>query len=1161
MRRTLRSLLLAASALSLASAGSASALVPQLGPRPDEGGAGGINGTVSPAVVRPDEVQTVTMNTSWSTFYSPNAEFGPVIFRSSVMNPGAGAVQTPFCLTVLYFAGSTSCEYKRTGTTGGWATAGFTITLNNGNSATYRTPYAVLPPNTYNIGGKLISRTKTSTGAPREEPSPGIKVSVEKVGGGESYSATTGNQGQYDVQVGPGTWRVTVADRRYCHDLGGAGGCSRAPTATTGGDKTINFVKPGPITVSGTVKTSDGTPVTEAKVRATQVSSDGLVVATEALSDAKGAYTMTDLLPNTKITFDSPVPYICPVETSGAEPKIGEDSTCKVPKVDVLPGESDVTQDFVKPGCTAKIDFGSSMAARSRCFKLKKPEVWETDEEFRLNGIDFHPEPGRKVVFDKLARTVDFGLDTLPISVQAGKLSLPLPPAIGLGTVRFETAALKLAYNEAFGLPKTARFAGYPMAEQATIDMITGQSTIGVKLTAPVDAAKQFSFIGNNWGKDVQTVAIAAKVTTDNDFGVRGIVGGLENPGNAFGLGNAQFKNPIGALKEVRLGYDTVKNWWSFGGKFAPSFLKGEKDAADADARGGEVDATMFATGLPGSGSFKELQFSAAKLNRPLSRGYYLQRLAGTIPLDAWRNDAPASFKIGAGVSVGPAQQSAETRTIPSTAFTPAITIPKIPAEKMSWDGDITAAWSRINDQVAEDLSITGSVGAKIWDQDVGKASLVLYPYAQLGALRFDNLGFTDPTGGSIFAVRGQTDLWLDAREEAVKFYAGARGAITFGGQGVTGEWIVAGPYPMVAGVCSEQFGERLGITVNFDDPTQSTADTQCDLGPFRKLKPVPPASLKFGSPPPFTSGADQNTGKSSRARRAATAQATKGARTQTFKVAGNEGVVPMEVSTNVDAPGFPDVDITGPGLTLKVRGGKAQRTKNAVGFVFPYLHKARFILNRPRAGTYRITVVQKGAGVPLLQSPRFAQVLPEPQVETGLDRAQCGATVRWNAAGIGGQSLRFVERSAAGLESTVGTSTKPSGSLKVTPIAGSGTSELFVEVLNGVTVRKRQSIGTYSAQVGDLVPGPQGVTVAKAAAKKSRRQGKATKQSTVSWAPVCGAEAYSVVVTQGKSESKPVTVQGTSVAIPRPKPSAKVTVTTLGRGGLPGGSTLVPVS
>ncbi len=111
-RRTVRSILLAASALTLASAGSASALVPQLGPRPDEGGAGDISGTVSPSVVRADEVQTVTMNTNWSTFYSPNAEFGPVIFRTSTMSPGAGTVQTPFCITVLLFAGSTSCAYN-----------------------------------------------------------------------------------------------------------------------------------------------------------------------------------------------------------------------------------------------------------------------------------------------------------------------------------------------------------------------------------------------------------------------------------------------------------------------------------------------------------------------------------------------------------------------------------------------------------------------------------------------------------------------------------------------------------------------------------------------------------------------------------------------------------------------------------------------------------------------------------------------------------------------------------------------------------------------------------------------------------------------------------------------------------------------------------------
>ncbi len=68
-------------------------------------------------------------------------------------------------------------------------------------------------------------------------------------------------------------------------------------------------------------------------------------------------------------------------------------------------------------------------------------------------------------------------------------------------------------------------------------------------------------------------------------------------------------------------------------------------------------------------------------------------------------------------------------------------------------------------------------------------------------------------------------------------------------------------------------------------------------------------------------------------------------------------------------------------------------------------------------------------------------------------------------------------------------------------------------------------------------------------------------KQSTVSWAAVCGAESYSVVVTQGKTAGKPVAVKGTSVTIPRPKAGAKITVTSLARDGVTGGSTLVPVS
>lgn len=1167
---------LGAAALSCVAAPLASGATTQLGPRPAEGGAGGISGTVSPSVVRVGETQTVTMNTSWSTFYSPNAEFGPWIYRTSVMGPGAGEIQNPPCTQYTLFAGTLTCTVKRTAATGSWANATFQITLNNGSSATYKTPYAVLPADTFNIGGRFVSRKKSASGAMVEQPQSGIPVIVEEVGGTEKYESTTTGEGRYDVQVKAGHWRVRSTDPSFCHDTGGGGGggCSRRPETTTGGDKEVNFAQPAPIDVTGVVKTDDGTPVKDAKVRATQVDSDGETWRSEAVSDEKGVFKIEGLLAKTDIVFDSPVPYICPV-TPGENAKIGDDSKCAQPKRTVPGSEVDLVQDFEKPGCTAKIDFGSSMVARSRCFKLTAPETWETDEEFRLNGIDFHPQPGRKIVFDKVARTVDFGLDELPMSLQFGAVSQPMLPGVALGVIRFEAAITKFTYNEAIGVPNTAKFAGYPMAEQASIEMKPGESKIGFKLTIPVDPARQFDFVQNKFGKDAagksaETFAAGVTVTTDNDFGARGVEASASSPGNLGGLGNAKFENPIASVKDLKIGYDFPSKFWSFTGLFDAKFLKGKPvsgPSLDDDRRGGDLEAKVTATGVPPWGTFKSLSATASGLNKPAGRGLYLQRVRGTIPLDLWESNSPQSFNLGLGLSVGPVNSKATTITIPSTPFSPAYTFPKIPAEKMAFDGDLTVAWSRLTDEIATDLSITGSVGVKFWDQEIGRGGFVLYPYERVGALKLDSIGLTDPTGGSLFAVRGAAEIWLDLRREGA-YWGTGRGAITIGGTGVTADWVLTGPSPTILAACSEQFGVRVGGAVNFDDPLRSVGgeDGQCDLAPYRLLKPVLPTSVKAATPPPFSVGADRAAKRSAKATRSAAKAKTQtkapaAKRSHTFTVRGTEGVVPLQVETAGDAPGFPDTRLSGPGLSVTVKGGKGLKNGKAVVFVSPAQGSAQFILNKPKKGTYKVEILGKATkGGPLLEAPRFSQVLADPQVETGLDRSQCNPTIHWNAAGIGGQELRFVERSADGNESEVGRSTAKSGKLAVTPVGGAGRAELFVEVLNGATVRKRISVGSYTSQAAAQVPGPSGVTVK--AAKPTGKGKSQVKQSTISWKAVCGAEAYAVVTSDGKTDAKPVITSGTSLTLARPKGgSATVSVTSLGRGGTAAGSTLVPLS
>lgn len=1154
LRRTHRvAVTVATLAASTALAGPAAAVVPQLGPRPDAGGAGGVTGTASPEILRVDETQTFTATTTWSTFYSPNSEFGPWIVRTTTPSYGPGVqLQGPPCATMI-FAETTSCTLKAVSGQGGWRTHGVTITLNNGSSATYKVPYAILPPGVYNIGGKFIKRGRTTTGATREEPAAGVPVIVEEIGGdGEKYSTTTGAQGQYDVQVEQGQWRVRSPDSTFCHD-NGSQSCSLEPTVSTGGDQTVNFVQPGPITASGQVKTDDGVGVKDAKVRARQTNRRGELVTKEAVSDKDGKYTITGLEAGSEITFDSPVPYICPI-TPGVDTRIGDDSACEVPKR-LVTSQTDLTQDFEKPGCIAKIDFGSSMVARGRCFKLDGPEAWETDEPFRLNGIDFHPSG--KVTFDKLRRIVDWtgaGLVGVSLDVNGRSEGLPPMPDGFAGVWSFETALTKFALHAPLPLGPEFNFAGYPLSGQATVEMTSGASTLSLKLTVPTDPAAQYQFLKNAF-KDTASLAITAKVATDNDFGVRGVTGQLDNPGNIGGINtHAKFKNPLAVLKSVKVGYDWKADLWTFGGSIEPAFLKKGAipgPSLDEDARGGTIEGSITANGIPPWGTFQTLSGSASGLNRPIGP-VFLQRLKAAIPLSLWSSNSGGSFNVGFGVSAGPAQKAATAITLPFVG-----SVVKVPAEKASIDADATVSWTNLTSDDVNDLQIGGTAALKFWDQEVGKGSFGWYPYQGYTTVNVGNIGLTDPTGGSFFAVRGEAGFTLDLRKGGT-FTMGGRGNITFGGQGFVGDWLVVGPSPTVWATCAELLGVRMGGAINFDEfnwtsgGLQAGHDATCDLAPWRALKPTAPVATKPVTPPPFSVDADKSA-RATRSARSTLRRAAKPASSQRFSLRGDEGTIPFEVNATGPGLGLPDLTLTGPGLKVTLPGTKALRTKSLATFVFPAQRRMRVLAKGLRKGTYRVSVAAKGKGGPQLQALLFSRVLPDAEVQTSLDASTCAPTVRWSATNLTGQSLRFVERSPSG-DTIVGTSEAKAGKLTIAALPEGGRAELVVQVVNGQTVRKEQTVGSYTSTVPGTVPGPSGVTV-----KAAKSAGK-VKRSTISWKSVCGAEAYAVVTSDGRTDAKAVLTTGTTVTLPRPKgKDATVTVTTLGRGSTAAGSTLTP--
>lgn len=1152
MRVRLPHLVLAAVAAgSLLGAASASAGVTQLGPRPASGGSWGVEFSASPTVLRKGDLQTLNPTLTSGTYWL-GSSYNNWVWRSAVTNPGPGVTwDGPSCST-LYFAGSTSCRVKATAATGGWRTHGLTFTLNNGNSATYVVPYAVLPDDTYDIGGTLTLRNRDASAGAVDTPAVGMNIKVEQIGGdGETYTTTSAAQGQYDVQVGKGTWRVRPLDRGFCKAPLGAGGCQKTVTVTTGGDQTVDFVQPGPVTATGSVKTKDGTPVTGAKVRARQTD-DGDTTTYEAVSDKDGNYAIEGLLPNVPITFDSPVPYICPI-TPGEDPAIGSNSECVVPKRTVDgTGAASITQDFQKPGCFTNIDFETSMQARGRCFKLSAPETWETDEAFRLDGIDFTPKDGQTVTFDKRAKTVDFGTGSFAVSLEHSGVSRVLPPLANLGVVRFEAATAKFFWAAGLTVPKVKQFGGWPIAGQITATLSSGSSELSFKLKAPKDPKNQYQFIFNDFGEDADSFAVEAKITADMDRGARGLEGTVEDA----------IDTKIVALKSVSVGYDWPDGAWTLKGTVEPKFATkaGATVAAAPGVAAKQFSGSLTATGLPfyNGGEFRKFSVSADGLNRHISDGFFLQRVGLGIDFGGFTPNTRGKTALSAGFSFGPQLASAKTVTIPQIPGISRqhIEVTVIPKEAVSLDGEGSLEWSSTADGASGDdkkLSLTAAM--KLWDQPIGTANFALWPNIGLGTIGLDHVGITDPTGGSLLSLQGKAEGWIDLRHEG-SFFVNGRGQASIGTKGTQAEFFLSGPNPTVVAFCGNVLGTSIGGALNFDDilATPPVAEgATCDLAPFRAAKPQLPDTVGAPTAPPFTSGADQNTGTGSKAKRSG-ARRAKASKVQTFTATGNEGTIPVQLTTGSTDPGFPDLKITGPGLSATVKNGVVSGGKRVGGFVFAAQRRAVLVFDRPRKGKYTIAVTSKG-GAPLA-APAFSKVLADPQVQTGLDRSQCGPTIHWSATGISGQTLRFTEEHPDGTRQVLGTSTAKSGKLTVTPPAGErGSSELFVEVVNGSTVRLRQSVGRYTSTVGATVPGPTNVAV-----KDTKAKGKG-KQSTVSWTGVCGATGYQVVVTTGKQSSAPITVKGaTATTIPRPKKGARVTVTSLGSDGAPAGSTLVTV-
>jgi hypothetical protein len=1103
-------------ALSLSASPAGATPVTQLGPPPVAGDCfaqnliegtscfyviGGIEFHESRHVLRVGETMSVNMaNTAWDSYQHPNG----YIYRSTTNTmdvPGPFEYVGAPCWGQFYFAGSTSCTLKAIAATGGWRTQGYTLSISSSRPYESGDYYAVVGPDTYEIAGLLRKHNPSSDAS---EPAPGVTVVVEEIGGdGDKYSQATNLNGRYSILVDKGTWRVRVSDRRFCHETTSGSGCSRTPTTSTPGDREVNFQMPKPVKVSGTVVTKDGEGIADVKVR---LSEDG-AAPREARSDDDGKYEFEDVSPDSSVTLDSPLKGVCPKIAGGVA--LDGDGACVQPKRTITV-DRDTVVDFERAGCVKTIDFRSSMVATGQCFDVKGPDEWSTDKPFRMNGLDF--EPTGTVQFNGTSRVVWFesGTTSVWLPGEANSIAIgTLPPLVARIAFVTDTTVFTQSAGLDEGSSITRSIGGFPIGGKVTITMTAGQSKINGTLMLPVDPGAQFGWSDGGYknaaGESAEGFSVGFTATTDNAKGFRAMDASFEDG----------FKSPIFRLKSIKAGYDVPTGVWNLGGSVEPAFLapnpnvatvlQADRSDPTASAGAGSIEGSISATGVPFfGGEFRGLTAAVDGLNIPVNGTAWLQRLRMGVQMQSLRDGTPFSMTAGVGLSIGP-------RSSPQSLNVPLLgSVPIKPAERASIDGDFTVSWSRMTWGADNDLLINGTAALKVWDQPIGSGSMSLYPSQGLfgGSL---TLGVTDPSGGTLFSMRGRGEVWMDGR--ANRIYTEGQGNVSVLGVGGNGDVVITGPNPMMAGVCADFFGYRVGATYNYSTGEYTSSET-CDLSSFRALKPAPPEPAKA---------------------------AAAAARTRSFKTSGDEQLLAFEVPI-AKGTGAPPVTLKGPGISITSAAAKGVKKGKAMALPNPGKKTVTFFVGKPRKGTYKLSA----KGAVRLGTPRFSRPLAEPQVDGELDASRCSPVLSWRAAGTRGQTLRFIEKSGNGAIRELGTSTKAKGFLTITPMPSGGKSEVSAEVLNGATVRATIPLGTYTSEVGPSIPGPRSVSV------KTAKKGKAK----VSWPAVCGAEAYAVRIGSGKDQI----LNGTSATVTRGKKASTVTVIALGRGRVPGGSTLVPL-
>lgn len=712
---------LAALAL-VACAGSAQAVIPNLGAKPwkcaggafQSGGSGCYGYDSGPGAMSDTQVAEMTAAPDigavgeFITFHWQRQPGWEMVGGWPTFMPGLSP--TLPCLPT-----ETSCTYEVTSATNAWTVYDFGFC--SGVCAVDGVAYATIGEGRA-ISGKVTERD--SHGGIRGVP--GLTVSAS---GTHSHSAETNRQGEYAMLVENGGYAVFTSGRHCVKaDLPT---CKIVKTLTVPPSQRVDFHRDPPAKIRGTVTDADGGKVKGVTVNAAEPG--GQLIAT-SVSGADGRYELTVPIGDVKLTTSDP--DVC-VDPPTGEPCVKEKT---------LAVERDSIVNWKLKGCSRTVDFENSMIATTQgCFDKTGDQEWTIDDPFRINGIDITPPS--KVTFDKSHQTVTFPRAEWDVGGR------PLLTYAG-GTIDFNlpTQALPPDATSVVG-----PFYGVGLAGGFKLTSEAGKSTFSVSAEIPYTFAnKKIESSAACPGKAKATL----NVVTTNADGLGELGFAVDNPGEVFCVP----ANPNKPSPPDKPGGYTLQNlrgaflfgasagWWRIGGKIGGIPLLGGKNAS--------VDAEIT---VDDQLRLQRLAINASDINRPLSNpALWLQRLGADGGIASRGAVAQLAFK--AGVSLGPSEKASGLG--PKTVKFPAVgDITVIPAEIASLDGTVTYADVDGDPATFTDASLKGTTEVKLWDYPLLKGEETYFPGTS-AFLVSGEVRFGDPTG-QIFSLRGKGSGFADA--------------------------------------------------------------------------------------------------------------------------------------------------------------------------------------------------------------------------------------------------------------------------------------------------------------------------------------------------------------------------------------------------------------